>query len=114
MATPVLPRHAGGSRSDYALLSARIRSAGLLERRTAYYTAKFTVTWAAFGAGWAVFVLLGATWWQLITATVLGVLSTPVAFLGHDLGHKQVARTRRASNLFGLLHGNLAVGLSMG
>jgi fatty acid desaturase len=58
------------------------------------------------------FVLIGATWWQLITAALLGVLSTQVAFLGHDIGHKQVARTRRASYLLGLLHGNLAVGLS--
>jgi fatty acid desaturase len=114
MATPVIPRHARESRSDYAELSARIRSAGLLERRTAYYIAVFSLTWLAFGAAWVAFVLIGATWWQLITAAVLGVLSTQVAFLGHDTGHKQVARTRRVSYLLGLLHGNLAVGLSFG
>ena len=114
MATDMMPRHASGSRSDYADLSFRIRSAGLLGRRTAYYVAKFTLTWAAFGAAWVAFVLIGATWWQLITAAVLGVLSTQIAFLGHDAGHKQVARTRRASYLLGLVHGNLAVGLSMG
>jgi fatty acid desaturase len=45
---------------------------------------------------------------------VLGVLSTQVAFLGHDAGHRQVARTRRVSYLLGLLQGNLAVGLSFG
>ena len=114
MATEVLPRPARGSRSDYADLSSRIRSAGLLERRTAYYLAKFALTWLAFGAAWLAFVLIGATWWQLITAAVLGVLSTQIAFLGHDAGHKQVARTRRISYLLGLLHGNLAVGLSFG
>jgi fatty acid desaturase len=114
MATPVIPRHTRESRSDYAELSARIRSAGLLERRTAYYIAKFSLTWVAFGAAWVAFVLIGATWSQLITAAVLGVLSTQVAFLGHDTGHKQVARTRRVSYLLGLLHGNLAVGLSFG
>ena len=114
MTTDVIPRRAGSSRSDYAELSSRIRAAGLLERRTAHYIALFTLTWAAFGAGWLVFVLIGASWWQLITAVVLGVLSTQIAFLGHDLGHKQVVRTRQASYLLGLLHGNLAVGLSMG
>jgi fatty acid desaturase len=112
--TDVVPSSARGTRSDYAELSSRIRSAGLLERRTAYYIAKFALTWAAFGAAWGAFVVIGATWWQLITAAVLGVLSTQVAFLGHDAGHRQVTRTRRASYLLGLLHGNLAVGLSIG
>jgi fatty acid desaturase len=114
MTTDLIPRPAHGSRSDYAELSSHIRSAGLLERRTGYYVAKFTLTWAAFGAAWTAFALIGATWWQLITAAVLGVLSTQTAFLGHDLGHKQVVRTRRASYALGVLHGNLAVGLSMG
>ena len=44
------PRPASGNRSDYAELSSRIRSPGLLQRRTAYYIATFTLTWAAFGA----------------------------------------------------------------
>jgi fatty acid desaturase len=110
----VLTRPARAGRSDYADLSSRVRSAGLLDRRPAYYVAKYALTWLAFGAAWTAFVLIGATWWQLITAAVLGVLSTQVAFLGHDAGHKQVARTRRVSYLIGLLHGNLAVGLSFG
>jgi fatty acid desaturase len=114
MTAEIVPPSARESRSDYAELSSRIRSAGPLERRTSYYFAKFAVTWAAFGAAWVAFVLIGATWWQLITAAILGVLSTQVAFLGHDLGHKQVARTRWGSYLLGLLHGNLAVGLSIG
>jgi fatty acid desaturase len=114
MTADLAPAPRRGTRSDYAELSSRIRSAGLLERRTAYYLAKFTLTWLLFAAAWAAFVLIGATWWQLITAAVLGVLSTQVAFLGHDVGHKQVARTRRASYLLGVLHGNLAVGLSFG
>ncbi len=114
MTAAVTLRPARDSRSDYAELSSRVRSAGLLERCTAYYLAKITLTWLAFGIAWTAFVLIGATWWQLITAAVLGVLSTQVAFLGHDAGHKQVARTRRMSYLMGLLLGNLAVGLSWG
>jgi fatty acid desaturase len=102
------------TRSDYADLSARIKSAGLLARRPGYYTAKFTLTLAAFAAGWVAFALSGASWWQLLTAAVLGVLSTQVAFLGHDAGHKQVTRTRRSSYLIGVLLGNLGVGLSFG
>ena len=114
MTSDVMPQRAGGTRTDYAELSSRIRGAGLLERRTGYYLAKFTLTWAAFGAGWAAFVLIGATWWQLVTAAVLGALSTQIAFLGHDVGHKQVAGSTRVRYLLGLLHGNLAVGMSIG
>jgi fatty acid desaturase len=114
MTTDIIPRPARGSRSDYAELSSRIRAAGLLERRTAYYIATFGLTWAVFGTAWTGFVLLGATWWQLVTAAVLGVLSTQIAFLGHDVGHQQVARSKRLRHLLGLLHGNLAVGLSLG
>jgi fatty acid desaturase len=101
-------------RSDYADLSARIREAGLLERRTGYYVAKFALTLGAFAAAWTAFVLIGPSWWQLLSAVVLGVLSTQIAMLGHDAGHKQVTRTRRSSYLIGLLLGNLLVGLSFG
>ena len=45
-------------RSDYADLSARIRAAGLLERRTGYYVAKFALTLGAFAAVWTAFVLI--------------------------------------------------------
>ena len=62
------------TRSDYAELSQRVRTAGLLERRTGYYVAKFALTLGAFAGGWVVFALIGASWWQLLTAVVLGVL----------------------------------------
>jgi fatty acid desaturase len=85
-----------------------------MQRRPAYYAVKVALTAALLLAAWAAFVLIGRTWWQLFTAVVLGVAFTQVAFLGHDAGHKQVFRTRRASYVLGLLHANLAVGLSYG
>jgi len=114
---PVPPRTdpAGPRRgSDFAELSRRIKDAGLLARRPGYYAAKIGLTAALLMAGWTVFVLLGETWWQLATAVVLGIGFTQAAFLGHDAGHKQILRTRRGSYVLGLLHGNLAVGLSYG
>jgi fatty acid desaturase len=100
--------------SDFAELSRRVREAGLLDRRPGYYAAKIGLTGAMLLAGWLVFLLVGRSWWQLLTAVGLGVAFTQVAFLGHDAGHKQIFRTRRASYVLGLLHGNLAVGLSFG
>ena len=100
--------------SDFAELSRRVKDAGLMQRRPGYYAVKLTATTALFVAGWVAFALIGESWWQLVTAVVLGVAFTQVAFLGHDAGHKQIARTRKASYVLGLLHANLGVGLSYG
>ena len=100
--------------SDYAALSRQVKQAGLLGRRPGYYTAKIATNLVLVGAGWVGFVLLGDSWWQLAVAVFLGVMFTQCGFLAHDAGHKQIARTRRASYLLGLLHGNLAIGLSYG
>ena len=100
--------------SDYSELSRRVKAAGLLRRRPGYYTLKITITVALYLTGWVVFAFLGSTWWQLLTAVFLGVMVTQLAFLGHDSGHRQVFRTRRGTYAFGLLAGNLAVGLSYG
>jgi fatty acid desaturase len=108
--TPV-PQRPG---SDYSELSRRVKAAGLLRRRTGYYRWKIAATAGLLASGWVLFVLLGQTWWQLLTAAFLGVMFTQVGFLGHDSGHKQVFRTRRATYLFGLIAGNAGIGLSHG
>ena len=105
---------AGPRGSDYAQLSRRIKQAGLLERRPRYYIWKITLTALALAAGWAAFVLVGNSWWQLGVAAFLAVMFTQVSFLGHDAGHRQIFGSRRANYVLGVLHGNLGVGLSYG
>lgn len=64
--------------SQYAQLSRRVKrvkQAGLLERRPGYYGVRIGVIGFAFVATWAVFVLVGPSWWQLCTAVVLAVLA---------------------------------------
>jgi fatty acid desaturase len=100
--------------SEYAELSRQVKHAGLLESRPAYYTWKTVVTVGTLAAGWAAFVLVGDSWWQLAVAAFLAVAFTQVAFLGHDAGHRQMLRTRRASYVAGILLGNLGIGLSFG
>jgi fatty acid desaturase len=105
------PRPVG---SVYAELLRQVKGAGLLDRRLKYYLTKI-VALAAFLLGcWAVFVLLGDSWWQLFVAPLLAFVFTQLGFIGHDAGHSQIFRTRRANYLVGLLHGNLAIGLSYG
>jgi fatty acid desaturase len=100
--------------SDYAALSRRVREAGLMNRRHGYYVMKVVLTLGATAAGWALFFWLGDSWWQLVVAAYLGIAFTQLGFVGHDAGHKQIARTRRFSYALGLLHSNVGLGLSYG
>lgn len=100
--------------SDYADLSRQIKKAGLLDRKTGYYAAKMIVNGALFVGGWVAVVLVGNSWFQLLLAVFLAVVFTQIAFVGHDAGHKQITRSGKANKIIGLIHGNLAVGLSFG
>jgi fatty acid desaturase len=98
--------------SDYTKLSRQIKQAGLLDRRRGYYTAKLVLNLGLIVAGGVAFVALGDSWWQLLVAAYLAVVSTQVAFVGHDAGHRQIFRSRRANDLVGLVHANLLSGVS--
>ncbi|SDK70651.1 Fatty acid desaturase [Glycomyces sambucus] len=100
--------------SDFAQLSRRINAAGLMRRRPGYYVIRFALTGAVFIGGWVAFAMLGNTWWQLLTAVFLAIVSAQVAFLGHDLAHRQVIRSRSTSERVGWFTGNLANGMGYG
>jgi fatty acid desaturase len=95
-------------------LSRQIRQAGLLQRRPWYYLWKVTVTAVTLAAGWAAFVLVGDSWWQLAVGAFLAVVFTQIGFLGHDAGHRQIFGSWRANYMIGILLGNLGIGLSYG
>ena len=111
-AGPTPPR--AGRWSEYTQLSRQIKQAGLLDRRHGYYTAKLSLNLVLLAAGGAAFAALGDSWWQLVIAAYLAVVFTQIAFVGHDAGHRQIFRSRRANNLVGLVHANLLVGISFG
>ncbi len=111
LSTLAEPPQATGS--DFTALSRRIRAAGLLERRRTHYLVRITLNLLALAAGWTAFVLIGASWWTLAVAVFLAVMFTQLSFIGHDAGHKQIFRSKRANDITGLVHGGL-VGLSFG
>jgi fatty acid desaturase len=57
-------------------------------------------------------VLARNTWWELLVAVYFAIVSTQLAFTGHEAGHRQMFRSRRANEVAGYLHGNLMIGLS--
>ncbi|MEU8179656.1 acyl-CoA desaturase [Micromonospora sp. NPDC049047] len=100
--------------SEYADLSRLVRSAGLLDRRPRRYAARVTVILACLVVLGVLFVRLGSSWWQMATAAGVAVLLAQLAFLGHDAGHQQIFRSRRANDVVGLVCANLVTGISFG
>jgi fatty acid desaturase len=99
---------------DFRVLASQIRRAGLLDRRSAYYGVKITSTVLAFALGWVALYFVGDSWSTLGIAAFLGLTFTHLGFVGHDVGHQQVFRSRRANWLLGLGVGNALIGLSFG
>ncbi|KQY38478.1 delta fatty acid desaturase [Nocardia sp. Root136] len=100
--------------SEYSVLLRRVRAADLLDRQVGYYGWKSALTAGAFVAGWVAFFAIGDSWWTLAVGVFLAAVFSQIAFLGHDAGHKQIFAGRRANYLYGLIAGNLAIGLSIG
>ena len=57
--------------TDYARLSRAVRQAGLMDRRTGNYAWRIAITVFLLAAGWAAFVLVGNSWWQIGVAVFL-------------------------------------------
>ena len=68
-----------------------------MDRRYRYYAVKTTALVLAGAAVGAVFLMVGDSWWQLLTAGALGVLLAHFGFLGHDAAHRQIFATGPAT-----------------
>jgi fatty acid desaturase len=99
-------------RSDFSPLLREVKAAGLLERRTAAYAMAIGINVALMGLTWAGMAVIGASWWTVLLALPLGILTTRAAFFGHDAGHQQIASSRKLHDWIGRLHGNLLLGMS--
>ncbi len=100
--------------ASFRVLQDRVRRAGLLESRSGYYAAKILANVCAMVAGWVLFAIVGDSWWQLAIAAYLGFWNVQIGLVGHDAGHLQILRGRRASGLLNYLHQNLLLGVSAG
>jgi fatty acid desaturase len=85
-----------------------------MRRRPGYYVARIGLIASLYVAGWAAFVAIGDSWYQLIIAPCLAIVFAQLALVAHDIAHRQVFRTRRASEIAGLVAGNIGIGMSYG
>ena len=106
-----MPTKAG---SSFTALTRSIHELGLMRRRYGYYWAKLIGAVVVLAAWVVAFVWIGNSWWQLVSAAVLGVLMTQIAFLGHDAAHRQIFRSGRWNDWVSLVIANLFVGISYG
>ncbi|GGO44454.1 delta fatty acid desaturase [Streptomyces daqingensis] len=100
--------------SDFAVLSRRVQEAGLLRRRPVRGAVLLIVTAVLLASGWAAFLAVGDSWWQLLVALLLAFAFTQCGFRGHEAGHRQTFRGKRLNNVVGLVFGNLFIGLGFG
>jgi fatty acid desaturase len=98
----------------YAEVAALVRTAGLLRPRTLPYAVLFLVNALGLVAVVVAMIALRDSWWVLVCAPALAVISTQIGFLGHDIAHRQVSRRGAVCTALGLVHGNLLTGLSYG
>ncbi|GAA2979988.1 fatty acid desaturase family protein [Streptomyces fulvorobeus] len=91
-----------------------VRQAGLMDAQPVYYTLKIIANLVLLAAGWTLFALIGDSWWQLAVGVYLAVCFGQTDLVGHDAGHRQIFRTRKAGDVIGYLHGNLLTGVSFG
>lgn len=99
---------------DYSTLTREIRRQGLLDARPGYYLLVGTINLTALAGVVAGLVLLRGTWWTLLLAVALAVVSAQITFFAHDAAHRQIARRSRPAAWLCLIHGNLFNGLSYG
>lgn len=95
-------------------LLAEVRDRGLLRRRYGYYWTQIAMLIAAFVAVWVGFFALGNSWFQLIIAALLGIVTTQFGFLGHDCAHRQVFATARWNDWTSRVLSGAFAGLSFG
>ncbi|MET9489816.1 acyl-CoA desaturase [Nocardia sp. NPDC006630] len=103
---------------DYATLFAglqrEVRAAGLMDPRPGRY-----VVWVAGNsllilAGFATLAVVGDSWWVLAVAVFLAFAHGQNAVVAHDIGHRQVFRHRRSTDIAGYVTGNVLMGVSYG
>jgi fatty acid desaturase len=102
----------GTKGSDFSPLLREIKAAGLLQRRTAAYAMAIGINLALMVLTWTAIAAVGASWWVVLLALPLGILTTRAAFFGHDAGHQQIASSRKQHDWIGMLHGNVVLGMS--
>jgi fatty acid desaturase len=89
--------------NEYVELKSVIKKQKLLDRQPAYYTCKILLTLSMLALSLTFLLITDSFWLQLLNAAYLAFVSTQLAFIGHDAGHRQIFQSARKSDLLGLI-----------
>lgn len=98
--------------SAFPPLRRRMQDSGLLDRRSGHYAMSIIGNLVCIALTGAAMIAVGPSWWQLALTLPAAVFAARTCFLGHDAGHRQIARKHANNRLLGLVHGNLLLGMS--
>jgi fatty acid desaturase len=97
--------------SDFGELQRRIRAAGLLQRRLAYFVGKIIVVALLWSIGIAVLVFSRNLAILLLDAVYMAFVYGQIGLLGHDAGHQQIFNKTKLNDIVSYPCG-LLVGIS--
>lgn len=107
---PARDRHV----TDFIALTEQVRAAGYMERDIKWYVLRIIRQSIGYLAVFALFLTLGQSWWQMVTAVLFAFMCTQTAFISHDAAHRQVFASAKKNAWLARISGNLFVGLSYG
>ena len=99
---------------SYAALKKLILEKGLLDKQPGFLTYKIILNVVMLAVSIAVLFLTDNPWIQILNAAYMAFVFGQIGFVAHDTGHRQGFHTTRQNDFFGLIHGNLLVGMSYG
>ncbi|TSI13294.1 acyl-CoA desaturase [Brevibacterium aurantiacum] len=97
---------------SYRQLSGTIHDSGLLRRRRGFYLTRIIIWLLALAVLLAAVVIFGATWFQLITAGLIGMVMAQLGFLSHEAAHREVFASRELNEWTSRIVAGLFMGLS--
>ena len=100
--------------SSFTALARTVQDLGLMRRRYGYYWTKLIAAVVLLAAWVLAFIWIGDSWWQLVSAALLAIVMTQIAFLGHDAAHRQMFKSGVWNEWVSLILANLFVGISYG
>ena len=99
--------------ASYRELRGQMRQAGLYDRQPLFYAAHLGGTLALIAGAVVAIVLIGDSWWNLALAPPVAIISSQLAFVGHDGGHRQIFSSNRMNDWVVIAMSGLFMGFSL-
>src|SRR5687768_2024414 len=87
---------------EYAELRQVLAQQGLFARQPVYYSGKALQNVSFLVLAMGILVTINLFWVQMLNAAFLAFVSTQIAFMGHDAGHRQMFQSTWKTAVFGL------------